>query len=164
MPDPVLKASSKVAVRQAELAGFDTLSNEDLACFVWSDVRPLQGVAGLLDWRMCGQLSSALKRHEFRGQLGEVVLVPLFGRAGPRRVFIFGLGTAAGTDAGVLRQVCSTAAEVLHRAGCQHAVLCAPQAWGRGDFETAFVNAVGAAVMPQTTVWVERVFSGRTKV
>ena len=34
---------------------------------VWSDVRPLRGAAGLLDWRLCGRLSQMIREGRVSG-------------------------------------------------------------------------------------------------
>jgi hypothetical protein len=46
-----------------------------LSAVVYSDLRPLRGVAGLADWRLCGQLSAFLKQERFRGDPGEKLLL-----------------------------------------------------------------------------------------
>ena len=78
-----------------QLASLDALEGEVLVCPVWSDERPSHGVAGLLDWRLGGRLSSLQRRGLITGEVGETVLLP--GR--PRLVFdkllLFGAGERA---------------------------------------------------------------------
>jgi hypothetical protein len=45
-----------------------------LAVPVWSDLRPLRGAAGLLDWRLCGRLSQLLREGRLCGALGNRLL------------------------------------------------------------------------------------------
>lgn len=66
---------------------------------VFADERPLQGLAGLMDWRRSGQLSSLLRSGFCTGRDGERVLMP--GGAGlpVDRVVLMGLGPRAEFDA-----------------------------------------------------------------
>jgi hypothetical protein len=66
---------------------------------VFADERPLQGLAGLMDWRRSGWLSSLLRSGFCSGRAGERVLMP----GGPGlpvdRVVLVGLGPRAEFDA-----------------------------------------------------------------
>lgn len=57
-----------------------------------SDERPLCGDLGLVDWRLCGELSELAESGYASGELGDAVLVP----AGPalkvERVLLYGIG------------------------------------------------------------------------
>lgn len=66
---------------------------------VFADERPLQGLAGLMDWRRSGWLSSLLRSGFCSGRVGERVLMP--GGAGlpVDRVVLLGLGPRAEFDA-----------------------------------------------------------------
>jgi hypothetical protein len=132
-----------VTVARGDLAGLDTLSAEAIAVFVFDDVRPLCGVAGFLDWRLCGELSDALAAELHRGDVGEVMLLPATGRIGRRRLFVFGLGPMAACGHEALRTAARRALDVMHRAGVKSAALAAPQN-PSGDFEDAFVSAASA--------------------
>lgn len=59
-----------------ELASLDALKSEVLCLFTFSDERPLRGVAGLVDWRLCGRISDLLERGLMRGAEGEALLMP----------------------------------------------------------------------------------------
>jgi hypothetical protein len=78
----------------AELGRLDALEGIDgliLSFFV--DERPLRGVAGLADWRLCGRLSRLLKAGRLRGARDEVTLLPPAGRRLPfHRLMLLGLG------------------------------------------------------------------------
>jgi hypothetical protein len=79
------------------LRRLDCVSTEVLAAATFQDERPPHGVAGLVDWRLCGRLSRLIQSGFVTGQLGEVVLLPgkpqlafdklLFFGAGPRTDF-----------------------------------------------------------------------------
>jgi hypothetical protein len=88
----------QVSLLPIELARWDQAPPGDAVCVpVWSDVRPLRGAAGLLDWRMCGRLSALLTAGKVTGIEGEQMLFPSSHRlpwrlvlalgAGPRREF-----------------------------------------------------------------------------
>ena len=64
------------SLKSADLSGLDELDTESIALFCWSDVRPLSGAAGFLDWRLCGALSRTLVNEQFVGDLNESMLMP----------------------------------------------------------------------------------------
>lgn len=66
-----------------------------LSVGLWSDVRPLRGACGLLDWRMCGKLSSLLVAGKVGGADGEQTLLPSGGRLAWRLILAAGLGRRA---------------------------------------------------------------------
>jgi hypothetical protein len=74
-------------LRRLDLAATEVL----VACFA-EDERPVRGLAGLLDWRMNGRLSSLLVDGFATGMLGEVLLVPGKPRLPFDKVILFGLG------------------------------------------------------------------------
>jgi hypothetical protein len=78
----------------AELGRFDALTDVDaLIVSFFNDERPLRGVAGLADWRLCGRISRLLRTGRLRGALGEVTLLPPAGKRLPfGRLLLFGLG------------------------------------------------------------------------
>lgn len=72
------------------LGALDALDVDAIAVFVGPE-RPLQGLAGLVDWRLCGAISRALRSGVFEAAREEALLLPSGGRLGPTRVFCFGL-------------------------------------------------------------------------
>ena len=60
-----------------QLEAVDALTEVDALClFFPEDVRPLDGLAGYIDWRMCGALSRLLMTDFFSGAAGDTVLMP----------------------------------------------------------------------------------------
>jgi hypothetical protein len=59
-----------------DLKKLDQASAEVLVAAVMQDERPPRGVAGLVDWRLCGQLSRLIKSGFFTGELGELLILP----------------------------------------------------------------------------------------
>jgi len=72
------------------LAALDALDVDSLAVFVGPE-RPLQNLAGWVDWRLCGALTAALRDHFYDGGEREALLLPSAGRVGAARIFFFGL-------------------------------------------------------------------------
>jgi len=66
-----------------------------LSIGLWSDVRPLRGASGLLDWRMCGKLSSLMVAGKVGGAEGEQTLLPSAGRLAWKLILAAGLGRRA---------------------------------------------------------------------
>lgn len=79
----------------ASFAALDTLEVETLALYLPSDRRPLRGVAGVVDWRLCGELSRALQSGGLTGKLGERLLMGTRGRIGAQRLLVFGAGSSS---------------------------------------------------------------------
>jgi hypothetical protein len=56
--------------------------------------RPLQGLAGLLDWHFQGQFSACLKAGAFTGKAGECVYLPVTKNAQTYHIMLVGLGVS----------------------------------------------------------------------
>ncbi|RYJ01505.1 MAG: hypothetical protein EON47_10560 [Acetobacteraceae bacterium] len=128
--------------RPCGLADLDSLQGESIGLFVWSDVRPLRGVAALIDWRLCGALSQLLLARRFLGAPRETLLYPVRGRFGPRRLFVFGLGSRAACTAAELGAHGQHAALIMQRAGATPITLAAPAAPRALEMEADFVQAL----------------------
>jgi hypothetical protein len=86
-------AVSTVALLPVELGRWDQAPPGDALCVpLWTDVRPLRGAAGLLDWRMCGRLSAMLAAGKVTGAEGEQTLFPTAHRLPWRLVLALGAG------------------------------------------------------------------------
>ena len=72
------------------------LATEALIVGFYEDVRPLKGVAGELDWLLCGALSSLVLTKKLRGSFGDVALVTSQGKVPAQKIFLVGLGPRAG--------------------------------------------------------------------
>jgi hypothetical protein len=76
-----------------ELARWDQAKvSELLSVGLWSDVRPLRGAPGLLDWRLCGKLSGWMMSGKLAGTDGEQMLFPGGGRVAWKLILAVGLG------------------------------------------------------------------------
>ncbi len=82
----------------------------------FADERPLRGIAGLADWRLCGLISELLEQGRLRGELGEVILAPSGGRLRVPSVLLLGLGGRGDFSTQRLSQVESLAGDAVRRA------------------------------------------------
>jgi Cytosol aminopeptidase family, N-terminal domain len=80
-----------------DLQQWDARAGGDLlGVFMWTDVRPLRGAAGLLDWRLSGKLSSLIQSGRLTGAEGEQLLLPTGGRLSWKVAMVMGLGPRSG--------------------------------------------------------------------
>lgn len=75
-----------------DMAQLDQLRCEALVVTFFADERPLRGVGGLLDWRMCGFPSRRMLEGFIAGDPGESVLLSARGRLPLDKVLMVGLG------------------------------------------------------------------------
>lgn len=106
-----------ISLKSADLAGLDAVDFESIGLFCWADVRPLVGVAGYIDWRLCGALSRTLLNQQFVGQLHESMLMPVQSRLSFKRIFVFGLGASADYSTALAKQAIKRALSSLGEAG-----------------------------------------------
>ena len=88
----------------------------DTACVSFhADERPLRDAAGLVDWRLCGQLSRLILQGTLTGQFGEKLLVHPGGRLVASRLLVLGAGRKASFHFPQLDQMLRDAFEALLR-------------------------------------------------
>lgn len=114
------------------LEGLDALVGVDLVAFVGEAERPLQGLAGLLDWRLCGALTRQLRAGAWSGAKGERVLTVTLGRLPSARLFVFGLGPQGVQPADV-----AAAVEVAQKAGARQLAIALPEPLAEALVEAA---------------------------
>jgi hypothetical protein len=104
---------------EPELSELDSLESEVLACSVWEDVRPCDGVAALCDWRLNGTSSGLRRSGYLTGAAGEVVMLPGRPRLTFDKVLLFGAGPRGGFDdmrfRNVMRHMIDTIADLRTR-------------------------------------------------
>lgn len=89
----------KIDLLPVDLARWDQAAPADLLVVgFYSDVRPLRGAAGLLDWRLDGRLSALIVAGNLSGALDEQLLIPPQTRLPWRMALAVGLGPAAAFD------------------------------------------------------------------
>jgi Cytosol aminopeptidase family, N-terminal domain len=130
---------TSLTLHEPSLETLDGLSGVDTLClFIAEDERPLSGVSGLSDWRLCGQLSRLLVNGFFSGAADDSMLLPSAGRIGPSRLVVFGLGRRERlSDGPALGARLAAAASVLDRAGAVSVALEVPGAGRLDDAERA---------------------------
>ncbi len=109
-----------------ELRRLDEANVELVACAIWSDERPMRGLAGLLDWRLGGRLSALLKSGFVTGEAGEALLVPGKPHVPFEKVLLLGLGARSGFGDGAYRAAVTRLAERLEGLRVRRAVVELP--------------------------------------
>jgi hypothetical protein len=107
----------RIEAADLSLASLDALDVDSLAVFVGPE-RPLQNLAGWVDWRLCGALSVALRDRLYGGGEREALLQPSAGRLGAARIFFFGLPPLP-WDRDAFTAFARTTCDALARAGSQ---------------------------------------------
>jgi len=77
---------------------------------LFQDERPLQGGAGRVDWRLCGQLSALVATGRLSGAVGEAALLVAFGGIASPRLLVLGAGPRSAFDAAAFDSLVRTAA------------------------------------------------------
>jgi hypothetical protein len=107
----------EISLLPLDLARWDQAPGGDLFVVpIWSDVRPLRGAAGLLDWRLNGRLSDCMREERFTGEAAERLLLPTR-RIRWQAVLALGLGSARDFDDDRFRTVLDHAFAVIRGLG-----------------------------------------------
>jgi len=77
---------------QREELAADLLQGEAVVALYFSDVKPLDGPAALLDWRLNGQLTRMLLDGQVKGRAGEHVMLQSNGKLTAKWVLFVGGG------------------------------------------------------------------------
>src|SRR5512137_951467 len=80
----------RIEVAELSLATLDALDVDALALLVGEE-RPLQGLPGLVDWRLAGALTRTLLDGLYAAGPGEALLLPTAGRLPVARLVALGL-------------------------------------------------------------------------
>ena len=125
---PAEKVEPGQCREQLKNVGLPELSG-DVAVFIFSDERPLKGLLGLLDWRLCGQISRLILAHHISGKEGEKLLSSMheYGES-PWRLFVFGLGKSRDFNQEKAAELAEIAEETLKKAGAKECKIILPRA------------------------------------
>jgi len=93
------------------------LETEALIVGFYQDARPLKGLAGELDWLLCGSLSDLILNNKLSGSLGEVALLASRGKVPAMKIFMVGLGPKGGSSSLSLRNAAKIAVSSAVGAG-----------------------------------------------
>jgi hypothetical protein len=99
------------------------LETEALIVGFYQDVRPLKGLAGELDWLLCGSLSDLILHNRLNGSLGDVALLTSRGKVPAVKIFMVGLGPKEGKSLSSLRAAARIAAMSAVGAGVTNAAI-----------------------------------------
>ncbi|MBN1959624.1 MAG: hypothetical protein JW841_01650 [Deltaproteobacteria bacterium] len=141
---PPNRLGQKSVFLRCDLAALDALEVESVGAFCWSDVAPLVGPVGYIDWRLCGALSRTIEKRQFEADLFEVMLTPVSSRLTVHRLFVFGLGQTSEVSTTNIRKACRKAYEVMTLAGVKRMVFAVPSAREKPELEEQFINALEA--------------------
>jgi len=119
-------APSEIAFLPVDLGRWDHGPGGDaLVVPIWTDVRPLRGAAGLLDWRLNGRLSQLLRDGRVEGEVGEKLLF-FTTRVPWRRILTVGVGPTTGFSEDAFRTSLSAAFDSFRGLGIQSLGLAPP--------------------------------------
>lgn len=119
-------AAFALGMLAVELERWDGAHGDLLVVHIWTDVRPLRGAAGLLDWRLCGRLSSLIQSGRLTGAEGEQLLLPLGGRLPWAAAMVMGLGGRTDFSTGRFRTAVRRAFAAAHGLGARNLGLALP--------------------------------------
>jgi hypothetical protein len=110
----------------SELKRLDTARADVLALFHFSEKKPLQGIASLVDWRFHGHLSNLIIDGFLTGDTEETLLMPTGGRLGQNCLLVFGIGSRG--EFGKRRYIAALRRmfRVVHNLGLDDIVLTLP--------------------------------------
>lgn len=125
MSEPALLPLS-ITYLPVELHRWDLGPGGDaLAVPVWTDIRPLRGAAGLLDWRLCGQLSKMIREGRVAGVAGEKLLL-MSSRIPWKRILAVGVGESRAFSDDGFRDAMDCILKTLHGIGASSLAIALP--------------------------------------
>jgi hypothetical protein len=131
----------RIEVGELTLASLDGLEVDSVAALVGAE-RPLAGLAALLDWRMAGAVSRAIRSGTVTPEHGEALLLPTQGRLRAPRLFLFGVDDPSPRSVTLaVRHAC----EALRRAGAREIAIGFPHGAPLSAAARAWVEASGPA-------------------
>ncbi len=85
----------KIDVIEQDLHKIDEVRVDLIIASAFAEDRPFKGLAGLIDWRMCGPLSRLAIDKFLTGELREALLMPCSNRLPSSLIVVVGLGSRA---------------------------------------------------------------------
>jgi leucyl aminopeptidase len=99
------------------------LESEALIVGFFEESRPLKGLAGELDWLLCGALSGLVLENKIHGSLGDIALLTPRGKVPAKKIFMVGLGPKAAFSPATVRSAARAAASSACNAGVTRAAI-----------------------------------------
>ena len=117
----------QLTLDETSLSSLDSMGGiEALCAFIGENDRPLKGLAGYADWRMCGTFSKVLRANHFTGAYGDCLLYPDGFGLRVQKTFLFGMGSIVCPDPETLRLLLQNAMSVLEKVGCRSCAIELP--------------------------------------
>lgn len=104
----------------------EKLRTDSIAVFLFENVVPLRGMAGVIDWRLNGMVSGLILKGLLTGRAGEKFLVPLRPRLASWKLFGFGLGRVEDFSIERVQPAVGESFAVLNRAAVHSTALMLP--------------------------------------
>ena len=109
------------------LAHLDEAQSDTLVLYFFEDERPLKDLAGLVDWRLNGKLTSFLLDNRVTGAFRECTLYPVPARLPIAKLLLIGLGDRRGFNGGKFQIVTSFTMDTLRKLGVADFALAFPR-------------------------------------
>lgn len=109
------------------LAYLDEAQSDTLVLYFFEDERPLKGLAGLVDWRLNGKLTSFLLDSRVTGAFRECTLYPVPGRLPIAKLLLIGLGDRRSFNGGKFQIIASFTMDTLRKLGVGDFALSFPR-------------------------------------
>lgn len=147
-----MAVASRIA--NASPVGLDRLGVDAIVLPFFEVRAQPRGVAGAVDWRLCGRLARLLRSEVFSGRLGEHALMPAMGRFGAARIFLVGLGDPSASTGPSVVDHLARAATMLFDADAKELAVAPPTPSTAGDLTAAkwWLEAVGKSGHSFTSV------------
>lgn len=105
----------KIQFVKPDLHQIDRMKADTFVASIFEEDKPPRGLAGLLDWRLCGRVSDLLIQEQVSGRFREAVLLPGYDRLPAYRVCVYGLGKRSDFTAARAREASWFIADSLHK-------------------------------------------------
>ncbi len=99
------------------------LPTEALIVGFYENIRPLKGLAGELDWLLCGSLSNLIIENRLRGAFGDMALLTSRGKVPAQKIFMIGLGPQNGFSPASMQRAAKAAVSSALAAGVKAVAL-----------------------------------------
>ena len=106
------------STHRPSLPSIDEMGFQTLVLAYFADERPLQGVSGLIDWRLNGNLSHMVQSGRLTGSWGEQLLYPQSGRLPFQNLVMFGLGDRSRFGSTRFKEITNRMLRTLMRLDC----------------------------------------------
>lgn len=136
----------------ALLDGFEGGPADTVVLPIWSDERPLTGLAALIDWRTCAWLSRALRDGVATGARGEATLTMTRRLGAAWRVVMIGLGDRGELDREDAREVGDRIFDAMVRLGARKVLLGVPSGRRDPSLALSLVEAIAGRLQDAAAV------------